>query len=77
LLAAEELANFEIEKSTGFSAPMVLKWRDRYLLEGFDGLNDAPRPGREPEIVLYVTEQHRTIVSTRRSFGHPAGIIPG
>ncbi|MET4145450.1 helix-turn-helix domain-containing protein [Arthrobacter sp. UYCo732] len=27
-----------------------MKWRKRYLLEGVEGLRDAPRPGREPEI---------------------------
>ncbi|WP_081737655.1 IS630 family transposase [Arthrobacter sp. H41] len=50
LLAADGRPNFEIEKSTGFSAPTVLKWRNRYLLEGIEGLKNAPRPGREPEI---------------------------
>lgn len=50
LLAADGLANVQIEKSTGFSAPTVLKWRNRYVREGIEGLADAPRPGREPEI---------------------------
>ncbi|XAS67351.1 IS630 family transposase [Micrococcaceae bacterium Sec5.7] len=50
LLAADGLANIQIEKSTGFSAPTVLKWRNRYVRDGVEGLQDVPRPGREPVI---------------------------
>jgi hypothetical protein len=50
LLAADGLPNVEIEKSTGFTRPTVLKWRRRYSTEGVEGLSDAPRPGREPVI---------------------------
>jgi transposase len=35
---------------------MVLRWLKRYLAEGIEGLQDAPRPGRPSE----VTEAYRT-----------------
>jgi len=50
LLAAEGLANTDIAERTGTSRPTVLKWRGRYEQFGVDGLDDEPRPGREPVI---------------------------
>ena len=50
LLAAEGLANTDIAERTGTSRPTVLKWRGRYEQSGVDGLDDEPRPGREPVI---------------------------
>lgn len=50
LLAADGVANFQIEKLTGFSAPTVLKWRNRYTEGGLEALSDVQRPGREREI---------------------------
>ncbi|WP_026553357.1 helix-turn-helix domain-containing protein, partial [Arthrobacter sp. H20] len=50
LLAADGVPNFQIEKMTGFSAPTVLKWRNRYAEGGIEALSDVQRPGREREI---------------------------
>jgi transposase len=50
LLAADGVPNVEIEKITGFSAPTVLKWRDRYAEGGIESLSDVRRPGRDREI---------------------------
>ncbi len=50
LLAADGMPNVEIEKITGFSAPTVLKWRNRYAEGGIEALSDVQRPGREREI---------------------------
>lgn len=40
----------QTEQVTGFSAPMVLKWRNRYIDGGIEALCDVQRPGREREI---------------------------
>ncbi|MBB4133937.1 IS630 family transposase [Gordonia humi] len=45
-LAAAGVANTRISEVVGTSVPTVLKWRDRYLHGGLDGLLDADRPGR-------------------------------
>ena len=50
LLAADGMPNIQIEKITGFSAPTVLKWRNRYTEGGIEALSDVQRPGREREI---------------------------
>lgn len=50
LLAAEGVANTEIAARCGSTRPTVLKWRSRYVEGGIDGLVDAPRPGKPPEI---------------------------
>lgn len=33
-------------RALGVSAPTVTKWRDRFLADRLDGLDDAPRPGQ-------------------------------
>jgi transposase len=50
LLAADGVPNSEIADRMGTSRPTVVKWRDRYTEAGVEGLGDAPRPGRRPEI---------------------------
>jgi len=35
-----------VAKAMGVSAPTVSKWRDRFLADRLDGLEDAPRPGQ-------------------------------
>lgn len=50
LLAADGMPNVQIERTTGFSAPTVLKWRNRYAEGGIEALSDVQRPGREREI---------------------------
>uniref|UniRef100_UPI001BABAC1E helix-turn-helix domain-containing protein n=1 Tax=Pseudarthrobacter albicanus TaxID=2823873 RepID=UPI001BABAC1E len=50
LLAADGMPNIQIEKTTGFSAPTVLKWRNRYAEGGIEALSDVQRPGRDREI---------------------------
>src|SRR5215218_4722142 len=46
LLAADGLANAELARRVGVSAPTVLLWRRRYQRSGVAGLTDAPRSGR-------------------------------
>ena len=35
-----------VARRLGVSAPTVTKWRDRFLTDRFDGLDDSPRPGQ-------------------------------
>jgi transposase-like protein/transposase len=37
-------------RELGVSRPTVIKWRDRFAVQGIDGLDDAPRPGRPKTI---------------------------
>jgi transposase len=57
LLAAEQgLKVPQIAAIVRESEATVLRWLKRYLAEGIEGLQDAPRPGRPSE----VTEGYRT-----------------
>ncbi len=49
LLAARALSNNRIAARLGIGVDTVRKWRDRYALEGRDGLGDRPRSGRPPK----------------------------
>lgn len=66
LLAADGVPNFQIEKITGFSAPTVLKWRNRYAEGGIEALADIQRPGREREI-----DEIAVIADTLTNDGNP------
>jgi transposase len=37
-------------RSLGVSRPTVIKWRDRFVVDGLDGLGDLPRSGRPKTI---------------------------
>jgi transposase len=45
LRACEGLANQEIASRLGVTGATVGKWRERYRLQGMEGLADGPRPG--------------------------------
>ncbi|MGY4543030.1 transposase [Arthrobacter sp. UYNi723] len=66
LLAADGMPNIQIEKITGFSAPTVLKWRNRYAEGGIEALSDVQRPGREREI-----DELALIADTLTNDGNP------
>jgi transposase len=56
LLAAEQgLRVLQIARIVRESEATVLRWLKRYLAEGLEGLQDAPRPGRPSEL----TEAYR------------------
>jgi transposase len=73
LLAAEQgLKVPQIAAIVRESEATVLRWLKRYLAEGIEGLQDAPRPGRPSE----VTEGYRTALRAAvrrrpRSLGLP------
>jgi transposase len=50
LRAAEGLANQEIANRLGVTGATVGKWRERYRLNGMEGLSDEPRPGTPRQI---------------------------
>ena len=45
LQAAEGLASQEIARKLGITGATVGKWRERYRVQGMEGLSDEPRPG--------------------------------
>ena len=50
----------------------VVRWLKRYLAEGADGLQDAPRPGRQPKVTAaYRTELLSAVRRRPRSLGLP------
>ena len=50
LALADGISPVEAARDLDTSPPTVRKWRDRYLVEGTDGLWDAPRSGRPPVV---------------------------
>jgi transposase len=50
LRAAEGLSNQEIARRLGVTGATVGKWRERYRLQGMEGLADEPRPGTPRKI---------------------------
>ena len=60
LAAAEGLNNTDVANSCGCSVVTVARWRNRFLEQGMDGLQDAPGRGRKP---IYVDEQEARIIA--------------
>jgi transposase len=50
LRAAEGLSNQEIARRLGVTGATVGKWRERYRVQGMEGLADDPRPGAPRKI---------------------------
>jgi transposase len=50
------------------SEATVLRWLKRYVAEGIEGLQDAPRPGRPSEIISYfkIKVAHHRIIAMRQ-----------
>jgi transposase len=48
LLAADGRSTRSIAKEVGVQPRIVSRWRHRFADHGLDGLNDKPRPGKEP-----------------------------
>ena len=51
LMAAAHNPNEEIARSLGIVRQTVALWRERFVAQGIDGLEDAPRSGRPPSIL--------------------------
>ncbi len=50
LALADGMSTTVVAKDLGTSPPTVRKWRDRYAMEGVDGLWDYERSGRPPTV---------------------------
>src|SRR5437667_10832174 len=48
LLAADGRSTRSIAKEVGVQPRIVSLWRHRYADHGLEGLNDKPRPGKQP-----------------------------
>ncbi len=59
-----------VARRVGVSAPTVTKWRDRFLTERLNGLDDAPRPGQPRKLT---DEQIETLISRTLSGVPPNG----
>jgi transposase len=73
LLAAEQgLTVSRIAAIVRESEATVLRWLKRYLAEGLEGLQDAPRPGRPAQITkAYQAELLAAVRRRPRSLGLP------
>jgi transposase len=65
LACAEGLSNTAVAAQLGVSAPMVGKWRARFVEARLDGLADDPRPGRPSSITAGQVED--VVVATLES----------
>ena len=57
LRAAEGHSNQDIGHGLGISGATVGKWRERFRLEGMEGLSDEPRPGAPRKITDVQVEE--------------------
>ena len=72
LRAAEGLTNQEIAAKLGVTGATVGKWRERYRIQGMDGLSDDPRPGAPRKITDAQVEEAvtQTLESLPRAATH-------
>jgi transposase len=86
LSAAEGASSSQIARDLGVSVATVRKWRNRFSVDGLDGLVDEPRPGRPRTITdhdvdevivktLETTPKDATHWSTR-SMAREVGLTP-
>ena len=54
LLLAEGHSGASVAKAVGVSTRNVGKWRQRFVDQGVEGLDDKPRPGRTPKFAPHV-----------------------
>lgn len=72
LSAEQELTVAKIAAMVRESEATVLRWLKRYLAEGIEGLQDAPRPGRpSPMTKTYKAELLAAVRRRPRSLGLP------
>jgi transposase len=72
LRAAEGHLNQDIARGLGISGATVGKWRERFRLEGLEGLSDEPRPGAPRKITDVKVEEAvtRTLESLPEAATH-------
>ena len=57
LRAAEGQSNQEIARGLGITGATVGKWRERFRVQGMEGLSDEPRPGAPRQITDLQVEE--------------------
>ncbi len=70
LTYAEVGAVAPVARQVGVSVPTVTKWRDRFLADRLDGLEDAPRPGQPRKLS---DEQINALITRTLQDGPPNG----
>lgn len=60
----------DVARQVGVSAPTVSKWRDRFLSDRLDGLDDAPRPGQPRKLT---DEQINALITRTLQDAPPSG----
>jgi hypothetical protein len=69
LLAAAGRSTRSIAKKVGVQPRIVSLWRHRYADHGFEGLQDEPRPGKQP---IYTKVTDRRILRRAICLAFPA-----
>ena len=65
LLLADGLTPKDVSHQLQVSAPMVFKWRKRYLEAGLEGLNDLPRSGQPRKLSTQKLKEILTLTTQR------------
>ncbi|PBW56568.1 IS630 family transposase [Pseudomonas aeruginosa] len=65
LLLADGVTPKEISEQLLISAPVVFKWRKRYLADGLEGLNDLPRSGQPRKLSAQKVNEILTLTTRR------------
>ncbi len=65
LLLADGLTPKDVSHQLQISAPVVFKWRKRYLEAGLEGLNDLPRSGQPRKLSTQKMEEILTLTTQR------------
>ena len=68
LLAAAGRSTRSIAKEVGVQPRIVSLWRHRYADHGLEGLQDKPRPGKQP---IYTKATDKRILMSRCNLGAP------
>lgn len=65
LLLADGLTPKDVSTQLQISAPVVFKWRKRYLEAGLEGLNDLPRSGQPRKLSTQKMKEILTLTTQR------------
>ena len=73
LLAAAGRSTRSIAKEVGVQPRIVSRWRHRYADHGLEGLQDKPRPGKQPIYTKVTDKRILKLWTSRRRRGSHAG----
>ncbi len=75
LLSATKLDSSEVARKVDLSEQSVCKWRQRYLSDGINGLQDKPRLGRACKPIVIAEDDREVLESWRGSRSLPQGLV--